>query len=73
MTRRRFERTRPRGMSREAWHRYKGCTQKRAYKHKGQARRESHKAGSGDVYLCKHCEHWHITSKRRDDETRETA
>jgi hypothetical protein len=40
----------------------KGCSQKKAFEHEGQARREAHKAGAKRVYICEFCGLWHMTN-----------
>jgi hypothetical protein len=47
----------------QAWKIRRGCTDKRVYKHEGQARREAHKRNFRE-YKCKYCGFWHLTSKK---------
>ena len=56
-------RTKPKGMSWAAWHRYRSCESKRRFEHEGDARRKAHRSGQV-AYLCMHCDGWHLTTSK---------
>lgn len=60
----RLTRSIPRESSRESWQRWRGCTRKRAYETRKEARavvaRHMRQGDVVDAYQCRWCGRWHV-------------